>query len=117
MGDDRISSSSEEDGDADWRAAIDSVAATTTFGKTTDKVHSSATAANGESVDHPSQEDEIDTTQPRKLKHYQLKVAPYFLILTCFLYSLQLLLTEPASAPMIALILQSLFISVLIAGL
>lgn len=73
MGDDRISSSSEEDGDADWRAAIDSVAATTTFGKTTDKVHSSATAANGESVDHPSQEDEIDTTQPRKLKHYQLK--------------------------------------------
>ncbi|KAJ8545992.1 hypothetical protein K7X08_018575 [Anisodus acutangulus] len=60
------SSSSEEDGDAEWRAAIDSVAATTTFGK----AHSSATATNGESV---AQEDEIDTTRPRKLKHYQIK--------------------------------------------
>lgn len=67
------SSSSEEDGDADWRAAIDSVAATTTFGKTTAKVHSSATATNGESITHPFQEDEIDTIQPRKLKHYQIK--------------------------------------------
>lgn len=68
MGGDR-SSSSEEDGDADWRAAIDSVAATTTFSK----AHSSATATtNGESV---AQEDEIDTIkQPQKLKHYQIKV-------------------------------------------
>ncbi|KAF3613841.1 putative 50S ribosomal protein L12, chloroplastic-like [Capsicum annuum] len=67
MGGDR-SSSSEEDGDADWRAAIDSVAATTTFSK----AHSSATATtNGESV---AQEDEIDTIkQPQKLKHYQIK--------------------------------------------
>ncbi|XP_059293953.1 uncharacterized protein LOC132047075 [Lycium ferocissimum] len=61
------SSSSEEDGDAEWRAAIDSLAATTTFGKTT---HSSATPTNGESV---SQEDQIDTLRPKKLKYYQIK--------------------------------------------
>ncbi|MCD9559677.1 hypothetical protein HAX54_017838 [Datura stramonium] len=68
MGDDRSisTSSSEEDGDAEWRAAIDSVAATTTFSK----AHSSAPATNGESV---SQEDEIDTIRPQKLKHYQIK--------------------------------------------
>lgn len=78
------SSSSEEDGDADWRAAIDSVAATTTFGKTTAKIHSSATATNGESIAHPFQEDEIDTIQPQKLKHYQIKVLSH--LLTCVLH-------------------------------
>ncbi|XP_009617998.1 uncharacterized protein [Nicotiana tomentosiformis] len=66
MGGDRSksTSSSEEDGDADWRAAIDSVASTTAFSKTTAKPHSSYAATN---------EDEIDTKRPQNLKHYQIK--------------------------------------------
>ncbi|OIT34183.1 PREDICTED: uncharacterized protein LOC109245007 [Nicotiana attenuata] len=66
MGGDRSNStsSSEEDGDADWRAAIDSVASTTTFSKTTAKPHSSSAATNG---------DEVDTKRPQNLKHYQIK--------------------------------------------
>nr|GMC64080.1 uncharacterized protein LOC109168915 [Ipomoea batatas] len=71
MGGGRTSSSSsgEEDGDADWRAAIDSLAATTAF--------SSSAAVNGglhsgASTAHPTREDETDTPKPQ-LKHYQIK--------------------------------------------
>ncbi|CAH9118941.1 unnamed protein product [Cuscuta epithymum] len=64
------SSSGEEDGDAEWRAAIDSLTATTAF--------SSSAAANGHpsssSVAQPSCEDGSDALKPRKLNHYQIKV-------------------------------------------
>ncbi|KAF5752830.1 hypothetical protein HS088_TW01G00748 [Tripterygium wilfordii] len=57
------SSSGEEDGDAEWKAAIESIAATTTFGS------SNTTTTKRETVEadreHPS--------DVRKLKHYQLK--------------------------------------------
>ncbi|RAL46676.1 hypothetical protein DM860_004955 [Cuscuta australis] len=72
MGGDRASSSSsgEEDGDAEWRAAIDSIAAATPF-------RCSAAAANGlhssASITHPTREDESDALKPPKLTHYQIK--------------------------------------------
>ncbi|XP_019173316.1 PREDICTED: uncharacterized protein LOC109168915 [Ipomoea nil] len=66
MGGGRSSSSSsgEEDGDADWRAAIDSLAATTAF--------SSSAAVNG-GLHSGTREYETDTPKPQNLKHYQIK--------------------------------------------
>ncbi|KAA8522594.1 hypothetical protein F0562_013045 [Nyssa sinensis] len=55
------SSSGEEDGDADWRAAIDSVAATISNGSTT------------KSIGYPTKDDQVTNRKPQKLKHYQIK--------------------------------------------
>uniref|UniRef100_A0A0R0JTH6 Uncharacterized protein n=1 Tax=Glycine max TaxID=3847 RepID=A0A0R0JTH6_SOYBN len=59
------SSSGEEDGDAAWRAAIDSIAQTTTYVSSTTK-HT-----------HPNHDDDDDydghKPKTRQLKHYQLK--------------------------------------------
>ncbi|KAL2551650.1 hypothetical protein Fot_05269 [Forsythia ovata] len=73
------SSSGSEDGDADWRTAIDSVAATTTF-------TSSTTNSNGNGVPYSrngrattdsatiaTREDRDENRKPQKLKHYQIK--------------------------------------------
>lgn len=58
------SSSGEEDGDAQWRAAIDSVASTTAFGgsQTTKPVSNSS-----------SQENQIGQSKSQNIKFYQLK--------------------------------------------
>ncbi|KAK3016511.1 hypothetical protein RJ639_006834 [Escallonia herrerae] len=69
------SSSGEEDGDADWRAAIDSVAATTTFGLP--KTNGFASAPNA-STTNSTREEEVDNNdnsneKPQNFKHYQIK--------------------------------------------
>lgn len=66
------SSSGEEDGPAEWREAVESIAATTTFGV----VNGSTTTA--KSVTHSTSNIEYDYEsdqqhKPRKLKQYQIK--------------------------------------------
>ncbi|KAL4332833.1 hypothetical protein GQ457_07G007140 [Hibiscus cannabinus] len=70
------SSSGEEDGDAEWKAAIKSIAATTTA--TFSAKGSAITTRNNLSTpgtdDYVDEADEIDQRkQPQKLTHYQLK--------------------------------------------
>ncbi|CAA3032976.1 Hypothetical predicted protein [Olea europaea subsp. europaea] len=74
------SSSGSEDGDADWRIAIDSIASTTAF-------TSSSANSNGKGVpysrrgrgtaDSPAskeiREDKDETHKPQNIKHYQIK--------------------------------------------
>lgn len=72
------SSSGEEDGPAQWREAVESIAATTTFGI----VNSSTTTA--KSVTHSTSNIEYDYEsdqqhKPQKLKQYQIKVVDHFL--------------------------------------
>ncbi|CAA0832836.1 Unknown protein [Striga hermonthica] len=62
------SSSGEEDGDAEWRAAIDSVTASTaTFTK------QDPGGPPASSVRHGTREGEDGKQKPQKLKHYQIK--------------------------------------------
>ncbi|XAR51366.1 hypothetical protein NMG60_11005974 [Bertholletia excelsa] len=71
------SSSGEEDGDADWKAAIDSVAATTTFSRTTNiDLASTSKASKASPVDHAMKHDDDSEGSNHKLqnlKHYQIK--------------------------------------------
>jgi len=72
------SSSGEEDGDADWKAAIDSVAVTTTInGRTSnDRVASTSNGSSTKSLGRATQQDEdgeVDNRNPQNLKHYQIK--------------------------------------------
>ncbi|KAF9600679.1 hypothetical protein IFM89_011350 [Coptis chinensis] len=64
----RSSSSGEEDGDAEWKAAIDSVAANSYNTSTSEKLSKS----NGVLI-HTNGEDEENSHKPRPLKHYQIK--------------------------------------------
>ncbi|KAG5528435.1 hypothetical protein RHGRI_029197 [Rhododendron griersonianum] len=59
------SSSGEEDGDADWRAAIDSVATTTGRDRAASTSNGSATKS--------TKHDEVDNRKPQNIKHYQIK--------------------------------------------
>uniref|UniRef100_A0A5B7BYV5 Uncharacterized protein n=1 Tax=Davidia involucrata TaxID=16924 RepID=A0A5B7BYV5_DAVIN len=68
------SSSGEEDGDADWRAAIDSVAAATSFSASTaDGVASISNGSTTKSIGHPTKDDQVTNHKPQILKHYQIK--------------------------------------------
>lgn len=70
------SGSSSEEEDANWKAAIESIAATTSFGS---KVF--GTTSNG-STSHstPNAGDVEEKTQnAQKLKHYQIKVTTFHL--------------------------------------
>lgn len=62
------SSSGEEDGDADWRAAIESVATTTGRDRAASTSNGSATKS--------TKHDEVDNRKPQNIKHYQIKVIP-----------------------------------------
>ncbi|XP_073281051.1 uncharacterized protein [Primulina huaijiensis] len=64
----RSSSSGEEDGDAEWRAAIDSVAAVATFSKP--KSRSVLTSFDRLGT---YEDEEHGIRKPQKIKHYQLK--------------------------------------------
>ncbi|KAE9449616.1 hypothetical protein C3L33_18491, partial [Rhododendron williamsianum] len=59
------SSSGEEDGDADWRAAIDSVATATGRDRAASTSNGSATKS--------TKHDEVDNRKPQNIKHYQIK--------------------------------------------
>ncbi|KAH7520299.1 hypothetical protein FEM48_Zijuj08G0129400 [Ziziphus jujuba var. spinosa] len=65
-GSSECSSSGEEDGDAEWKSAIDSIAAATTF------VSSSAAKPPVSSADG---DDSDEKPKTKRLKHYQLKIA------------------------------------------
>jgi hypothetical protein len=67
------SSSSEDDGDAEWRASINSVANTTTFKGSTANGNGVVSTSNGTSINFTSHEDEPHRNDPQKLKHYQIK--------------------------------------------
>lgn len=69
------SSSGEEDGDAQWRAAIDSVASTTAFGgsQTTKPLSNSS-----------SQENHVSQSKSQNIKYYQLKVVNPILLFVFF---------------------------------
>ncbi|KAH7847916.1 hypothetical protein Vadar_031593 [Vaccinium darrowii] len=72
------SSSGEEDGDADWKAAIDSVAVTATINDrtSTDRVASTSNGSSTKSLGRATQQDEdggVDNRNPQNLKHYQIK--------------------------------------------
>lgn len=84
------SSSGEEDGDAEWKAAIQSIAATTSatftangFNNSSDNSSSKTTTkrkrnnlvalSTGAHTEDDADEGE-QTKQPQKLKHYQIKV-------------------------------------------
>ncbi|KAM7507197.1 hypothetical protein LguiA_017650 [Lonicera macranthoides] len=74
MGGGRSSSTSsgEDDGDADWKAAIYSVASTTTFnGSTPNGVDSTSNGSLKNSKSHDDRQ--VDKNEPQKLKHYQIK--------------------------------------------
>ncbi|GFY86635.1 hypothetical protein Acr_05g0002740 [Actinidia rufa] len=70
-------SSGEEDGDADWRAAIDSVATSTTFGRTTtDALASTSNGSTTKSIGRATQRDkdgEVTDHKHQNVKHYQIK--------------------------------------------
>lgn len=90
-GSSECSSSGEEDGYAEWKSAIDSVAATSTF------VSSSAAKPPVSSADGDASDQKHKTQQ---LKHYQIKVhhaysPPFFLFSTfSFFLFLQLQLLD-----------------------
>ncbi|XP_058186409.1 uncharacterized protein LOC131303529 isoform X2 [Rhododendron vialii] len=65
------SSSGEEDGDADWRAAIDSVAVATTTGR--DRAASTSNGSTTKSLGRETKHDELDNRKPQNIKHYQIK--------------------------------------------
>lgn len=80
MGDNNSSSSSgEEDGDADWKAAIDSVAGTN------NGLIKSITSTNG-AVVSTSKRSSITTTTHKDIKRYQLKVTPFFYFICMYIY-------------------------------
>ncbi|KAK4416334.1 hypothetical protein Salat_2458900 [Sesamum alatum] len=61
------SSSGEEDGDAEWRAAIDSVTAAATFTKRDSNGFPSSSSGRA------TLEDEEENPKPQSIKHYQIK--------------------------------------------
>ncbi|KAK6923956.1 hypothetical protein RJ641_010156 [Dillenia turbinata] len=74
-------SSGEEDGDADWKAAISSVASTTVTNSFSATVATTTTNSNGPTNNTvqphsiSNDEDHLDNkTKPQNLKHYQIKV-------------------------------------------
>ncbi|KAE8675628.1 protein SHORT-ROOT-like [Hibiscus syriacus] len=74
---DGSSTSGEEDGDAEWKAAIQSIAATTTasFSANGSTITTRNNLSTPDTDDHVDEADEIDQKkQPQKLTHYQLKV-------------------------------------------
>lgn len=64
------SSSGEEDGPAEWKAALNSIVATTTFGAANGFSTSKRNAKTINTVDG----DDDNQFEPQKLKHYQIKV-------------------------------------------
>ncbi|KAJ4714726.1 Ribose-5-phosphate isomerase A [Melia azedarach] len=74
------SSSGEEDGPAEWREAVESIAATTTFGFSNGFANGSTSNAttSAKPVSHSTSNTEYDSDEeqqrnPQKLKHYQIK--------------------------------------------
>lgn len=69
------SSSGEEDGDAEWRAAIDSVAVASSTGR--DRAASTSNGSTTESLGRrETKHDEVGNRKPQNIKHYQIKVIP-----------------------------------------
>ncbi|KAH7566699.1 hypothetical protein JRO89_XS08G0218100 [Xanthoceras sorbifolium] len=72
-------SSGEEDGPAEWKAALESIATTTTFGAANGFYNGSTTSkGNAEHIRHSTSNTEYDDEddhqhKPQKLKHYQIK--------------------------------------------
>ena len=85
MGDPASSSSGEEDGDADWKEAIDSVASVTT-----------AATSNGFAAASNDLTMSTDGTNQKSqsLKHYQIKVSPYLPPPSQFPFLLHIFLTD-----------------------
>lgn len=87
MGGPASSSSGEEDGDAEWKAAIDSVAPVTT-----------TATSNGFAAASKDLTTSIDGTnsnqKPQNLKHYQIKVSlylhPHHILLHIFIFALKI---------------------------
>lgn len=79
------SSSGEEDGDATWKAAINSVAGTTSY--ISSFVNGVSDISNGKSAtkssdpnEHDDEDDDDDEPQKtHQIKHYQVKVSTYTL--------------------------------------
>ncbi|OAY35589.1 uncharacterized protein LOC110628102 [Manihot esculenta] len=93
MGGPTSSSSSGEEEDANWKAAIESIAATTTFGS---KVFGNS--SNG-STSHSTSNRDVESEQTQnsqKLKHYQLKAQK---LLDDILGKTLVLVSEPIHAP------------------
>ncbi|KAF7129060.1 hypothetical protein RHSIM_Rhsim10G0099700 [Rhododendron simsii] len=66
------SSSGEEDGDADWRAAIDSVAVASSTGR--DRAASTSNGSTTESLGRrETKHDGVGNRKPQNIKHYQIK--------------------------------------------
>ncbi|KAF2294720.1 hypothetical protein GH714_015725 [Hevea brasiliensis] len=93
MGGRTSSGSSGEEDDANWKAAIESVAATTTFGS---KVFGNT--SNGSTSHSTSNRDveEQQTQNSQKLKHYQLKAQK---LLDDILEKTLLMVSEPIHVP------------------
>ncbi|XP_002525274.2 uncharacterized protein LOC8283367 isoform X1 [Ricinus communis] len=86
------SGSSSEEADANWRAAIESIAATTTFGS-----KNFGTTSNGSTSHSTSNRDNEEQTQnSQKLKHYQLKAQK---LLDDILGKTLEMVSEPADVP------------------
>lgn len=67
------SSSGEEDEDPQWKSAIQSIAATTTFGSTCNGSLSTSTSTATTTARTCREDDEDYWFKPKKLKHYQIK--------------------------------------------
>lgn len=78
------SSSGEEDGDADWKAKINSVASSSAFSSL--KNGSSTFSNNPTNRNHAEDDDNHDngyhTHKPQQLKHYQVKVSGFKNLIT-----------------------------------
>lgn len=68
------SSSEEEDGDAAWRAKIDSIAGTTTYISSFTNPTSNGNTLTNKHTD-PNESDEDHKPKNQQIKHYQLKVS------------------------------------------
>lgn len=74
----RSSSSGEEDGPAEWREAVESIAATTTFGIDNGSTTTAKSVAHSASkIEYGYENDQQH--KPHKLKHYHIKVIDHFL--------------------------------------
>lgn len=83
-------SSGEEDGDAAWRAAINTVAGTTSY--ISSFMNGFSAASNGKSATRPSDSDEYENDDQQKpktqqIKHYQVKVSTSSLQFWVYLFS------------------------------
>lgn len=85
------SSSGEEDGEAEWKAAINSVAASSSAALLSSFVNRFSSASNNSRTPNTTQNDDDDDGRDHKrntlqLKHYQLKVSEFSTKVSCTVF-------------------------------